>query len=172
MQELVLINADEVIIHGGEGQYYTDTRANFETDGGLTKNFDSADYNRTIGSCWINGKAFQKFPNAEFEDILNNVQTYIDAKESRERLVREQEEAERIATMTDEEIADQVRAERYRKIAATDYLAMPDYPLCDEDRAVVMVYRQALRDVPTQAGFPREVVWPDVPAVFKNTKNY
>lgn len=51
MQELVLINADEVIIHGGEGQYYTDTRANFETDGGLTKNFDSADYNRTIGSC-------------------------------------------------------------------------------------------------------------------------
>ena len=27
-------------------------------------------------------------------------------------------------------------------------------------------------DVPTQAGFPREVVWPDVPAVFKNTKNY
>lgn len=50
--------------------------------------------------------------------------------------MREQEEAERIATMTDEEIADQVRAERYRKIAATDYLAMPDYPLCDEDRDV------------------------------------
>lgn len=86
--------------------------------------------------------------------------------------MREQEETERIATMTDEEIADQVRAERYRKIAATDYLAMPDYPLCDEDRAVVMAYRQALRDVPTQAGFPREVAWPDAPAVFKNTKNY
>ncbi len=86
--------------------------------------------------------------------------------------MREQEETERIATMTDEEIADQVRAERYRKIAATDYLAMPDYPLCDEGLAVVMAYRQALRDVPTQAGFPREVAWPDAPAVFKNTKNY
>lgn len=70
---------------------------------------------------------------------------------------------------TDEEIAERVRRERDGKIAATDYLAMPDYPLCEEDRAVVTAYRQALRDVPTQEGFPRKVVWPDVPAVLKIT---
>lgn len=71
---------------------------------------------------------------------------------------------------TDEEIAEQVRLARNRRIAATDYLAMPDYPLSDEDKAAVMAYRQALRDVPTQEGFPREVVWPEAPAVFKRTK--
>ena len=35
------------------------------------------------------------------------------------------------------------------KIAETDYLAMPDYPLSDEDKAAVMAYRQALRDIPS-----------------------
>lgn len=70
---------------------------------------------------------------------------------------------------TDEEIAAQVRAERDGKIATTDYLMMPDYPLSDEDKVAVMAYRQALRDVPTQEGFPREVAWPEIPAVFKRT---
>lgn len=68
---------------------------------------------------------------------------------------------------TDEDVAAQMRAERDRKIAKTDYMAMPDYPLSDEDKRAVMAYRQALRDVPTQVGFPREVVWPEVPAAFK-----
>lgn len=70
---------------------------------------------------------------------------------------------------TDEEIAEQVRLERDRRIAATDYLAMPDYPLSEEEKAAVMVYRQALRDVPSQEGFPREVVWPEVPSVLNRT---
>ena len=70
---------------------------------------------------------------------------------------------------TDEEIAEQVRLERDRRIAATDYLAMPDYPLSEEEKAAVMVYRQALRDVPSQEGFPRVVVWPEVPSVLNRT---
>lgn len=69
-----------------------------------------------------------------------------------------------------DELASQVRAERDMKIAETDYLAMPDYPLSDEDKAAVMAYRQALRDVPAQDGFPREVVWPEAPTVFKRTQ--
>lgn len=170
MQELVLINMNEVIIQSGERQNYTDTRANFEKDGGPRLTHKSVDYNRTIGSCWLDGEAFQEFPNTEFEAILDNVQTYIDAKERRERVEQEREEAERVANMTDEEVAEHVRSERDGKIAETDYLAMPDYPLSDEDKAAVMAYRQALRDVPTQEGFPREVVWPEIPAVFKATK--
>lgn len=70
---------------------------------------------------------------------------------------------------TDEDVAVQVRAERDSKIAETDYLAMPDYPLSDGDRVKVFAYRQALRDVPTQEGFPREVVWPEVPSVLNRT---
>lgn len=65
---------------------------------------------------------------------------------------------------TEEAVAAQVRAERDRKIAESDYLAMPDYPLSDEDKKAVMAYRQALRDIPTQEGFPCEVVWPEAPA--------
>ena len=71
---------------------------------------------------------------------------------------------------TDEEIASRVRAERARKVAATDYLAMPDYPPSEEGKVAVMAYRQALRDIPSQEGFPREVVWPEVPAAFKRTQ--
>lgn len=71
---------------------------------------------------------------------------------------------------TDEDVAVLVRAERDRKIAETDYLAMLDYPLSDEDKKKVMAYRQTLRDLPTQVGFPREVVWPEAPAVFKRTQ--
>lgn len=71
---------------------------------------------------------------------------------------------------TDEEISARVRAERDSKIGETDYLAMPDYPLSEEDRAVVMTYRQALRDLPAQEGFPREVVWPGIPKVLLKTR--
>lgn len=64
---------------------------------------------------------------------------------------------------TDEEIAEQVRLERDRRIAATDYYLMPDYPSNPQNLEELKVYRQALRDVPKQEGFPRDVRWPDVP---------
>lgn len=64
---------------------------------------------------------------------------------------------------TDEEIAEQVRLERNRRIAETDYYLMPDYPSNPQNLEELKVYRQALRDVPKQEGFPRDVRWPDVP---------
>lgn len=163
MQDLLIIRGEHVIIQSGERQNYTDTRANFEKDGGPRLTHKSVDYNRTIGSCWIDGEAFQELPNTEFEAILDNAQTYIDAKERRERVEQEREEAERVANMTDEEVASQVRAERNMKIAETDYYLMPDYPSNPQNLEELKVYRQVLRDVPKQKGFPRDVRWPDVP---------
>lgn len=93
---------------------------------------------------------------------------YIDEIESQNGVRRFQIVA--VPEPADEEIAERVRRDRDGKIAATDYLMMPDYPVSEGDRAIVMTYRQALRDVPTQEGFPREVVWPEAPAVFKRTK--
>ena len=52
------------------------------------------------------------------------------------------------------ELFASLRAERDRRIAATDYLVMPDYPLTEEAKATVSTYRQALRDLPQQAGAP------------------
>ncbi|MGE9985287.1 tail fiber assembly protein [Desulfovibrio sp. SGI.169] len=55
---------------------------------------------------------------------------------------------------TEAELFASLRAKRDRRITATDYLLMPDYPLNQEVRASVSAYRQALRDLPAQEGAP------------------
>ena len=57
-------------------------------------------------------------------------------------------------------LADAARVCRDALITATDYLLMPDYPISAEQLAEVRAYRQALRDVPLQAGFPQTIDWP------------
>lgn len=64
---------------------------------------------------------------------------------------------------TDDEYAAEARERRNVLIAETDFMLMPDYPLSESRRAAVAAYRQALRDVPAQSGFPRRVVWPVKP---------
>tara|TARA_Y100000289_G_scaffold52759_1_gene54386 strand:+ start:2028 stop:2456 length:429 start_codon:yes stop_codon:yes gene_type:complete len=49
-----------------------------------------------------------------------------------------------------------VRQERDKLLFETDYLALSDTTLSSEMAA----YRQALRDVPAQSGFPASVTWP------------
>jgi hypothetical protein len=72
--------------------------------------------------------------------------------------------------LTTEQQATAIRAERDRRIAATDYLVMPDYPLTTETLEEVKTYRQALRDLPDQKGFPwggdvSAVPWPVKPSL-------
>lgn len=62
-----------------------------------------------------------------------------------------------------DELASQVRTERDRRIAETDYYMMPDYPSDPNNIEEMKVYRQALRDIPKQEGFPSKFAWPDVP---------
>lgn len=71
-----------------------------------------------------------------------------------------------VPELTDEEVAEQVRAERDRRIAETDWYMMPDYPADPETLEVVKNYRKALRDITLQSGFPRDFKWPVVPKVF------
>ena len=56
--------------------------------------------------------------------------------------------------------AEQVRAERDALLAACDWTQVADAPV---DQAAWAVYRQALRDVTAQTGFPNAVVWPTKP---------
>ena len=43
-------------------------------------------------------------------------------------------------------------------------MALPDYPHPDDTtRQRWLDYRQALRDIPQQKGFPFDVVWPEKP---------
>ena len=56
-------------------------------------------------------------------------------------------------------LADQVRAERNTLLAATGWMALSDVTMSPDWAA----YRQALWDVPGQAGFPDNVTWPIAP---------
>lgn len=58
-----------------------------------------------------------------------------------------------------------VRAERARRIAATDYTQMPDSPLSTEQRQAFADYRQVLRDIPQENASPDAVTWPEPPAL-------
>lgn len=64
---------------------------------------------------------------------------------------------------TDAERAAEARAKRDGLLAETDFMMMPDYPLSEAKRAAAAAYRQALRDVPAQSGFPRQIDWPVKP---------
>lgn len=54
---------------------------------------------------------------------------------------------------------DSVRLQRDLFLAETDYLALSDATLTAE----MTTYRQALRDITDQAGFPESVTWPTKP---------
>ena len=79
-------------------------------------------------------------------------------------------EAARLAEYNSEEARfERLRSERDRRLAATDYLLMQDYPLDDTRKEAVRLYRQSLRDLPSQEGAPWDgggeaTPWPELPA--------
>ena len=72
--------------------------------------------------------------------------------------------------MTDEELAARVRMRRDSLISRTDFYVQPDYPSDPAGLEAVKAYRQALRDIPEQSGFPRNVQWPSLPSVLSRDK--
>ena len=63
----------------------------------------------------------------------------------------------------EKELVVQIRTERNRRLAETDWCMMPDYPSDPNDTEEIKAYRQALRDVTEQTGFPKDVIWPNLP---------
>jgi hypothetical protein len=64
--------------------------------------------------------------------------------------------------ITDEETASIVRRNRDVKLTESDWTQVKDAPV---NQAAWATYRQALRDIPEQAGFPNEITWPTEPEV-------
>lgn len=77
------------------------------------------------------------------------------------------EEYDPIDEMSDEQIAQMVRNRRDSLIAKSDFYVQPDYPSTAEGLEAVKAYRQALRDITEQKGFPRNVEWPEMPNVLR-----
>ncbi len=64
-------------------------------------------------------------------------------------------EAERL-----ESLANAARAKRDALIKETDFYVLPDYPNAPQG---IAEYRQALRDITEQPGFPHSIQWPVLP---------
>lgn len=112
-----------------------------------------------------NGMPYHVYPYAaEFAEEWDAVFAYAEAHP--ECVTEEQLYVPPVPTQ--EDLAARVRAERDRRIAETDYLVMSDYPLSQEKLEEIKVYRQALRDLPQQPGFPwggpddPECTWPSL----------
>ena len=60
----------------------------------------------------------------------------------------------------DADKAESERSDRDAKLAATDWMALSDVTMSDAWKT----YRQALRDVPAQSGFPNSITWPTEPS--------
>ena len=60
----------------------------------------------------------------------------------------------------DAEQAASVRADRTKRLADSDWTQLSDAPVTGTAWAT---YRQALRDITAQAGFPWTIAWPDAP---------
>ena len=63
-------------------------------------------------------------------------------------------------TARSEQASASVRANRDELLTSCDWTQLPDSPA---DTEAWTVYRQKLRDLPEQAGFPYEISWPEQP---------
>lgn len=107
------IQKGEILIINDNKQY-SDTVENFKLDSELTlKNLNEVIYDNYQEYCVIN-KEFKEYPNANFDNYIDNVDTYIKAKEKREYVPPEEptEEEKALAKINeimaanDEQIAD------------------------------------------------------------------
>lgn len=57
-------------------------------------------------------------------------------------------------------LTEAARQERDALLASSDWTQVADAPV---DQAAWASYRQALRDIPQQAGFPTDITWPIKP---------
>ena len=62
--------------------------------------------------------------------------------------------------MKDAEQAKSVRTTRTQKLSDCDWTQIAD---STADKTAWATYRQALRDIPAQSGFPWTITWPDAP---------
>ena len=56
-----------------------------------------------------------------------------------------------------------IRRERNTKLAECDWTQLNDTPLDNPSKVAWTTYRQSLRDITAQAGFPNSVIWPVKP---------
>lgn len=62
--------------------------------------------------------------------------------------------------LDDATLAQQVRAQRNSLLGLSDWTQLSDVQLGNQEKQAWTEYRQLLRDVTAQAGFPTNIIWP------------
>ena len=106
-------------------------------------------YSQAAGVEQISGKWYTKH-------ILGPVFT-----DTADTTAAEQEAAYKASKDADQ--AKSVRTSRDDKLKETDWIVIKNLELNANIPGAWEVYRQALRDIPTQSGFPWTITWPDAP---------
>jgi hypothetical protein len=101
-------------------------------------------YSQAAGVEQIGGKWYTKYI---LGPVFTNGETTAAAQEAAYKAAKDAEQAK------------SVRASRDAKLAALDWTQGKD--IADEVSGPAATLRQALRDVPSQAGFPWEITWPE-----------
>jgi len=113
---------------------------------------DVYQYSQAAGVELVDGKWFTKY-------ILGPVFTDSPATETEPaQTAAEQESAYKASKDADQ--AKSVRTSRNDKLKECDWTQVADAPV---DQTVWAVYRQALRDISSQDGFPWTITWPTQP---------
>jgi len=149
------------------------------TIGNLRRDNPQTSFPKKIGGAILASYGiYHVMPNAE-PDYDALVQTLVrDAQPQKETRIRQadDEEPADVAvgdsyetgrwvigyTVSNKTQADAEKAVRNRRdtlLAETDWMALSDITMSSD----VTTYRQALRDIPAQAGFPFSVTWPTKP---------
>lgn len=160
MSKLTVIPADKLIICNG-----------------IAIQFEFSSQHNLRALQWEEDKGHMEFddaPNKKLDmgDYSTIVQPYIDAfareKARLEAEERRKEQERQEKYNSEEQRFVRLRAERDKRLAATDYLVMVDYPIGDNDLQNVKAYRKALRDLPGKPGSPwtdDTIPWPVKPAM-------
>ena len=111
---------------------------------------------------WVTQEMFSEYTYDRYLDADGNEVEGEDAEgydrtETATKTVQQQKD-EKVAADT-AELALTVRAERDELLKDTDHYGLSDMTMSAE----MTTYRQALRDVPAQEGFPSTVTWPTKP---------
>ena len=107
----------------------------------VVRNGVEQDANGNWVQAWIEQDMFQEYTHANGDVVT--VQSQIDTKVARDNVT----------------LAAQERSKRDELLKATDHYGLSDITMSTE----MSTYRQALRDVPQQAGFPNTITWPTEP---------
>lgn len=119
---------------------------------------------RTVFTAWINTDDYKNLPygvNLESDDTSQIHKELVNLYKECKIEPEEYEEPE----IDLEAAAADVRSKRNKLLAASDKFMLSDFPILRDELNLIIDYRQSLRDISKQDGFPLNINWPPLPVI-------